>query len=153
MHSGAAQAAANFALGTGEQWHDQQRSAGENDSSEAGVWSGALPEVAEGLESNVGGKDKEAGSDDAEGDLLVAFAVMDGGVDVHPPEERGAGNHFHEAVEAESDERDAAGDDSGNESDDGFEAVPGEGEVFETAASADQESAVGGGGVGHEGIC
>ncbi len=149
MHGCAAEAAANFTLSAGEQRHDQQRGASQNDSSEAGLRNGAQPEIAKRLESDVGGEGEEAGSDDAEGDAFVAFAVMDVSVGRHPPEECGAGNHFDEAVEAEADERDAASDQSGYQRDKALEAVPGEGEVFETAASADQESAVGDGGVGH----
>src|SRR5271167_2709136 len=106
MHGGAAQTAADFALGACEHWHDQQCGAGENDSRKARLWSSALPEVAKRLENDVGGEGEEAGSDNAECDALVAFAVMDVGVDLHPPEKRGAGDHLDKAVEAEADERD-----------------------------------------------
>ena len=67
------------------------------------------------------------------------------GVDGHAPEERGARNHFDKAVETEADQRDATGEDSSDECDDGLKAVPGKGEIFQTAASAHQKSAIGGG--------
>ena len=57
---------------------------------------------------------------------------------MEPPEQRRPGGHFDEAVQPETDQRDGPGDYPGDNGDQPFKTVVGDGEVFEPLAPANQ---------------
>ena len=57
---------------------------------------------------------------------------------VQPPKQRRPGSHFDQAVQAEADQGDRPGDNSGDDGDQTFGAVVGDGEVFEPLAPANK---------------
>jgi hypothetical protein len=61
---------------------------------------------------------------------------------VEPPQQSRPGGHFNHAVQAETDERDGPGDQSGDDGNQTFGAVVDDGEVFEPLAPAYQFTAV-----------
>jgi hypothetical protein len=65
---------------------------------------------------------------------------------VEPPQQSRPGGHFNHAVQAETDERDGPGDQSGDDGNQTFGAVVDDGEVFELTAPANK--VVTGGGAG-----
>src|SRR5208283_2240984 len=95
-----------------------------------------LYQIANGLERDVGGQREKAHSNNAERKPLVVLAAMNVLVDLHPPKQSSARDHLNEAVDAETNQRDASCHCAGDYSHDAFEAVPREREVFQPAASA-----------------
>ena len=61
---------------------------------------------------------------------------------MEPPEHSRPGCHFNHAVQAKTDERDGPLDQFGDDGDETFDAVVGDGEVFEPLAPSNQFTAV-----------
>jgi hypothetical protein len=57
---------------------------------------------------------------------------------MEPPQRAAPGRYFDAAVQSESDERDRSGDQSGDDGHETFEAVVGNGEVFDALAPANE---------------
>src|SRR5438128_1703407 len=62
-----------------------------------------------------------------------------------PPEQRRPGGDFDDAVETEANERYGPGDQSGDDGDQAFETVVGNGEIFQSAPALDKLAAMCGG--------
>src|ERR1017187_10969756 len=58
---------------------------------------------------------------------------------VEPPQQRRPGRDFDQAVQAEADQGDGPGDDSGDDGNQTFGAVVGDGEIFELLAPANKD--------------
>lgn len=137
VHGGAAEGTSHFSLGAGKQGHSEQRGAGERDSCDAALRCVTLHEIANRFVGDVGGERQEANANDSQRKPFVAFAAMDVFVDTHAPQQCRTRGDFDQAVDAETDERDAPRDRSRNDSDETFDAIPREREVLQSAASTE----------------
>jgi hypothetical protein len=143
------EASGDGAFGPGEQGHDGERGDGEGDPGGAVFGGFAAEESRDGLGGDVGGEGEKADADYAQRALLVAFAMGGIGITVQAPEEGCSGGDLDGAIDAEPYEGDAACGKSGGDSDQAFQAVVEDGEVFEAAAADEKDGPVCGGGGCH----
>ena len=80
----------------------------------------------------------EAPADDSQRDPFNLFTAGMVEIVVEPPQQRRPGGHFDQAVQAEADQRNGPGDQPGDDGDQTFGAVVGDGEVFEPLAPANK---------------
>jgi hypothetical protein len=114
--------------------HDRHRDGGDDDAGNAAVRFLVADQRGTGFVQNIERQGNKARSDDSQGgplNLLTPGCVQ---IVVEPPQQRSPGRDFDEAVEAEADQGNGTGDDSGENRDQPFETVVAGGEVFEFLA-------------------
>jgi hypothetical protein len=111
-----AQLLADAALGAREQRHSQRGECRQADPDPACLGVVAADQVSARLNSDVDGKHEEGARDQLLGTALGPLAIADS-----PPREQphdhGTGGHLDQAVQAEADQRDRTGRDTGNDGD------------------------------------
>ena len=101
------------------------------------------PEQIDGrFVADIKSQGKEADGHNPERDPFDFLAVTFVGVGIDPPEQRGAGGDFDEAIHTKCDQRNAAGEYASEHGNEAFEAIPDDGEIFELLAAANQVLAV-----------
>src|SRR5579883_538558 len=145
MHGGAAEPGCDAAFGAGEQGHDDHGGCGDCDSENAFGGRFVAEQRGDGTVRYIGGQDQKADSDGAMRSALGAFVVQ-------APKNSCAGRDLNYAVEAEAEQRKGTGGEARGDRDQGFHAVPGDGEVFEALAAAYVVQAIDIGGGGHASI-
>src|SRR5579862_9748319 len=79
----------------------------------------------------------------------MQFPAAHIGINGHAPQQGRSGSDFDEAVQAKTEQRNAAGQGSGGDGDQPFQQVPDDGEVFEASSTLDDGGASQNGGFGH----
>lgn len=125
------------ALGSGEQGHCDHRNHSQNDSRDTVLGVLTLPKSFSGIESYIGSKDKKADSDQLERALFHYSNVPASAFGMKSPEENGAGDALDGGIEAESDQGNAAGEESGSHGNRALYKVPADGDVLQRDAAAD----------------
>ena len=113
-------------------------SGGDDDSWDASFRRFVVDQRGAGFVGNVNGQRQEAPPNNSQGGPLDPFTPGRILIVMKPPEQRHPGRNFNYAVEAEAHERNRTGDETGDDGDERFEAVPYHGEIFEPLAPANE---------------
>ena len=141
LHGPAPDPGSNPAFATRQQRHDHHRDGGDDDAGDAPLRDFVADQRGGGFVGDVRRQHNEAPAHDPQ--RLPLHRLTPGMVKivVKSPEQCRPGGHFNEAVQSEPDERHGPGDCPGNDGNQPFDAVVGDGEVFEPLAPANQLSA------------
>ena len=101
-----------------------------------------LKQCPDGVECDVSGEGDEAPSNNSQRDPLDRFTSGFIQIMVQPPEQSQARCDFNDAVQAEADERHGPGNQSGDEGNETFGAVVGDGKVLQIASTLDKLATV-----------
>ena len=128
----------NPAFRSRQQRHHDHGGSGDDDSWDASFRRFVADQRGAGFVNDVERQGNEAPADDSQRRPLDPFTPGSVEIVMESPEHRRPGRYFDQAVQAEADQRNGTGDQSGDDGDERFEAVPGDGEVFEALALANE---------------
>ena len=117
-----------------EERHHDQRQRGDDDSDRRLLGCAPLEQGADGTIGDVSGEQQKAAADDPQRLTLGRLASPLVGIPAQPPECRQAAGDLDRRVEAEADQRDASGEEPGDQRDEAFERIPRDGDVLQPAA-------------------
>ena len=142
LHGSAPDPGSNPAFRSRQQRHDHHRDGGDDDAGDAPLRGFVPDQRGAGFVDDVRRQRNEAPAHDSQRGPLHLFTPGMVQIVVEPPEQRRPGGHFDEAVQSEADQGDGPGDCPGDNRDQPFKTVVGDGEVFEPLAPANQFTAV-----------
>jgi hypothetical protein len=123
-------------------WHYDHRHTGDDDARNSSLWRGTEVQRATRINDDVGREGKERDADRLKRAPLHAFPAQRINVGIQPPQRGEAGPDFDDAVEAETDERDAAGGDPGDDRDESLDRVVRDRERGEALSCPDERTAL-----------
>jgi len=138
LHRPAPDSCCDPPLGAGKERHHHQRYGGENDAGKAAFRRFRPKQRFDGVIAHIQGERQKADADDAQSDGLDALTSGLIEINLQPPEQCRPRCDLDRAIEAESDESYASGDETNDDRDQPFEAVIGDSEVFKPAAMPDE---------------
>ncbi len=142
IHGSALDSGSNPAFRSRKQRHDHDRHGGDQDAGNAAFGCFVHDQRGTGFENDVQRQHDKTRTHNSQGGSLDLFMPGVVKIVVEPPKQRRTGCHFDDAVQAKANERDRTSDQPGDDGDQTFGAVVGDGEVFEALAPANKILAI-----------